>query len=224
MLTIQITESTADAEIDACIRALQAYRSGLTGKKFLEQMVSSRGGNETALDEEIAATLKQHRSGVSVPQPNFFDNQTAVNALVGVPAGAPTSAPMLVPDAVIEASTFAGTAVPGEVDTAGKLWDEAIHSSSRAKNKDGTWRARRNIGAGEVPPPPIAGQMAMPFDVPPPPPVLNVSDMIQRITAAGISPETIVLNCRAVGVSDGILGLVKAPEKFEEFMALATAS
>lgn len=35
------------------------------------------------------------------------------------------------------------------VDSAGLPWDERIHSSSRALNADGTWRARRGIGNDE---------------------------------------------------------------------------
>jgi hypothetical protein len=32
-----------------------------------------------------------------------------------------------------------------ELDASGLPWDERIHSSSKEKNKDGTWRSRRNL-------------------------------------------------------------------------------
>ena len=38
--------------------------------------------------------------------------------------------------------------VTGQVDVDGQLWNEAIHSSSKAKNKDGRWKKRK--GAPEV--------------------------------------------------------------------------
>lgn len=38
--------------------------------------------------------------------------------------------------------------VTGQVDVDGQLWNEAVHSSSKAKNKDGRWKKRK--GAPEV--------------------------------------------------------------------------
>lgn len=36
-----------------------------------------------------------------------------------------------------------------EADSRGRIWDERIHSSTRARNKDGSWRYRKNVG-GEL--------------------------------------------------------------------------
>lgn len=52
-------------------------------------------------------------------------------------------------DAAAPATTAVAAAVAGnaELDKAGLPWDERIHAETKAKNKDGTWRARRNLDA-----------------------------------------------------------------------------
>jgi hypothetical protein len=46
--------------------------------------------------------------------------------------------PELIPAATV--------ALPGaETDSSGTVWNAEIHSSSKAKNKDGTWRRKRGI-------------------------------------------------------------------------------
>lgn len=112
-------------------------------------------------------------------------------APVTVPAAPPVSAPPpptdasdpaqepSVPSAPAAPTTSAGS---DDRDTHGLPWDERIHSSSRAKNADGSWRQRRNLSpvtleavttelrnraagapsqAAVIPPPPV--------DVPQPP-------------------------------------------------------
>lgn len=36
---------------------------------------------------------------------------------------------------------------PSNLDAKGRSWDERIHASSKAKNADGTWRAKRGVAA-----------------------------------------------------------------------------
>lgn len=82
-----------------------------------------------------------------------------------------------------------------ERDVTGAVWDAAIHSSNRQKNKDGTWRARRGVTA-EVSAPPLesytptvsqpvnvtsvmqgAPETVAQAQVPPPGPVVGVPPM-----------------------------------------------
>lgn len=82
-----------------------------------------------------------------------------------------------------------------ERDVTGAVWDAAIHSSNRQKNKDGTWRARRGL-TPEVTAPPLetyvpavsqpmnvtsvmqgAPETVAQAQVPPPGPVVGVPPM-----------------------------------------------
>lgn len=42
----------------------------------------------------------------------------------------------------------------GQLDAAGVAWDAAVHSSSRALNKDGTWRVKRGLAKADAAPAP----------------------------------------------------------------------
>ena len=97
------------------------------------------------------------------------------------------------------ANASAGSSIYGELDKNGLPWDERIHSSSKNKNADETWRYLRGgdvdlraaveaelrakmanaetppappvtDNAGDVPPPPPPPAPAAAADVPPPPP------------------------------------------------------
>ena len=57
-------------------------------------------------------------------------------------------------------------ALNAEVDSTGSVWNAAIHSSSKAKNKDGTWKARRNVNAVTTPVQPVV--TPPPAETPPP--------------------------------------------------------
>jgi hypothetical protein len=112
---------------------------------------------------------------------------------------------------------------PGEVDSQGVLWDERIHSSSHAKNKDGTWRARRGLKDVAPPvataPPDIPAPPAVPDAAPPPvaAPMMPVGEVISRITAAmasgKITQADLVAACHARGLPNGLLGLGADPSK-----------
>lgn len=98
------------------------------------------------------------------------------------PAAAPDGSTAIPPSG--DAAAPAGGSV--EVDTTGLPWDQRIHSDNKSKNKDGSWRGRRNVPdatikavtaelrkaqAAPVPPPPAAAVAAAP-----PPPSAPVSD------------------------------------------------
>lgn len=50
-----------------------------------------------------------------------------------------------------------------ELDANGEVWDENEHSSSKAVNKDGTWKKKKvfNKNDGPVPPPPVESPVAI---------------------------------------------------------------
>ena len=100
---------------------------------------------------------------------------------------------------------------PGiDVDAAGMPWDGRIHSSSKAKVADGTWRQKRNLdpallssvtaelkqtmGLGVAPPPASAGVAPPPFAtsaVPPAPPASSIPPappIPTPLPSAGVAP------------------------------------
>lgn len=120
-----------------------------------------------------------------------------------------------------------------EVDIHGEVWDPAKHSSTKAKNADGSWSARRNRTAAApdpvLPPaPPVAAAPVLP-PVPPAPPVaaaaapVTVDSVIEYavgLMSAAKAPGPTIADCFSrAGVPNGIAGLAGAPEKAAEVMA-----
>lgn len=114
---------------------------------------------------------------IPVPTPTFIppipgagegDAPLVDLAIFGAGVAQPSTAPVVpLPTSVVQtgsevpalppgvaAGAQAGNAAPSnpasgvEVDKDGLPWDGRIHSESKAKNKDGTWRARRNLPDG----------------------------------------------------------------------------
>jgi hypothetical protein len=86
---------------------------------------------------------------------------------------------------------------PEELDSAGQVWDEAVHSGTRAKNVDGTWRFRRNLDKSlrtvAAPPPPARTVAAPPPPartvVAPPPPLQTVDELLQNLGGPAPAPS-----------------------------------
>ena len=77
----------------------------------------------------------------------------------------------------------------GEWDVNGEMWNEELHSSSKAKNADGTWKKRRGSAKFSPPTPPSPAVITPPpppvaatATTTPPPPDLNIGTVIRRIT------------------------------------------
>lgn len=116
-----------------------------------------------------------------------------------------------------------------EVDIHGEVWDPAKHSSTKAKNADGSWRARRNRTAAApapaLPPvPPVAAALVLP-PVPPvaaaaaPVTVNSVIEYAVGLMTAAKAPGPVIADCFSrAGVPNGIAGLAGAPEKAAEVM------
>lgn len=92
------------------------------------------------------------RNAPSIAAADLFPSAPAVPQ-AGAPSTPPVPAPPVpsapVPPAPSAPAPQASPAVGAEVDKEGLPWDARIHSSSKEKNKDGTWRQRRNLPDGE---------------------------------------------------------------------------
>jgi hypothetical protein len=143
--------------------------------------VTNEPADELELLGNYLLTVARHRTGRPIPLPSSLPDP------VGVPVVEPIPAPVPVPPTPV-------TAVDTESDARGFPWDKRIHSDTKSKNNDGTWRYRRQVdkelikkveaellastpAPTPVPPPPaVAGQPDMPPpavagqpDMPPPP-------------------------------------------------------
>jgi len=130
-----------------------------------ERGVEVSGGVRQQIDvTPVGAAAQSHVAGVvsSVPvtPPNpaaifgalaqqgvqAFNNQApapvAPQPPVAPPPTIPTTANMQPP---------APPASPPVLDSRGLPWDQRIHSSTKARNADGTWRTKRNVDAALVP-------------------------------------------------------------------------
>lgn len=109
---------------------------------------------DTGADAPSAAPLDPFLQGVELldaPLPAAAD--LFGTAPVAPPAGEP-SAPIVPPPPVPSAPPAAAPSasvlpvIPaGDVDKHGLPWDERIHSGTRVKNADGSWRQRRGVDA-----------------------------------------------------------------------------
>ena len=69
------------------------------------------------------------------------------------PVVPPPSSPVIPPpppQVAAEVSSGSNEGVSDDLDSDGVMWDATVHSESRAKNVDGTWRKRRNTKNVEV--------------------------------------------------------------------------
>lgn len=120
---------------------------------------------------------------------------SAAGASAPTPVAPPPAAPVTDEDDTSNDS-------PPDVDAKGFAWDGRIHSSSKALNKDGTWRYMRGADKAEIdrveaelrgappvppaaaadaPPPPPAPIPAEALPVPPAPPSVNGGSLFKRL-------------------------------------------
>jgi hypothetical protein len=94
-----------------------------------------------------------------------------------------------------------------DIDSAGVVWDAAVHSANRTKNADGTWRKRRGVETAVPPPPPAADSAAVPpapVTAAPnwPATVQELMPLVTRAMVAGtLTPAAIGEACRSVGIT-----------------------
>lgn len=124
-----------------------------------------------------------------------------------------------------------------ELDSEGQPWDERIHSSSRTKIANGTWKLKRGVsdelvaevkGLGFTPtngsestPPQPAEPIVENTPPPPPPPSSNkwtYAGLIQHVTANSIPILNVQAACQAEGIESFPL-LAKNPDKIDAVAA-----
>jgi len=92
-----------------------------------------------------------------------------------------------------------------DTDSAGVVWDAAVHSANRTKNVDGTWRKRRGVETAVPPPPPAADSVPpAPVTAAPnwPAAVQELMPLVTRAMVAGtLTPAAIGEACRSVGIT-----------------------
>jgi hypothetical protein len=141
----------------------------------------------------------------------------------------------------------ASTDTAGECDTRGMPWDDRIHSGSRARNKDGSWRGRRGVDPAVVAqveaellgatctapaeqPVDAADVFALSPDhapIPPAPvaqPPLSATDYSEviavtseLITAGRVTPDRVTEICATIGLNN-IVELTVCMDKIPQFM------
>lgn len=199
-----------------------------------------------AMSESLRATEDEETEDVPVRLPSsvatadeeperVFVDPTQI---FGSHAPVPTPAPPAEIQAAIPAPPapvvgFAVALAVGELDVAGHVWDERIHSGTRAKNKDGTWRTKRGVSAGVVAQVEAEMKAGKPAAVAPgvpvpPPPVaspetgLKFNDVVKRVQA-GISAGTftqadLTAQCKTLGLGS-FPELAKRPDLFASLLA-----
>ncbi len=132
------------------------------------------------LDRDAATIAREDNpevGAVPIPAPVVVENiPTATHAFAPPPY-------LDIPPRVEPAVTppLPNTPMPAvEVDSKGVAWSADLHAGNKSKNKDGTWRAKRNSGgaqddAPEVPTPPAAVTPPAPPVAPPAAPVAPVA-------------------------------------------------
>lgn len=73
---------------------------------------------------------------------------TTTTAVGSAPLSATTATAPTIPGTALTAPANGVTVLSADVDSAGLPWDERIHSSSKAKKGDGTWKIKRGLEAG----------------------------------------------------------------------------
>ena len=150
----------------------------------------------------------------------------------------PPTTPLPPPPVSATGARDADVAAGVELDSAGHAWDERIHSSSKEKVKDGTWRKRRNTGGATVEAPvavavplPPAPSASPELPLPPPPPPLpdaapaapgpkvyptSVPTLMPLVTAATTSGRVTMVQiaeaCQTLGIPNGLGGFATNPE------------
>lgn len=237
---IQLPMSTP-SERSAAFLALQEYIRALDGASPLDR---------PDVGAAPAPALPPVLPPVAAPVPALPPAPTFEGLSAPLPAGAMMTPPADdaedPPMPAFGTAAYAEKVLDGqhEVDIHGEVWDPAKHSSTKAKNADGSWRARRSRTAAApapvlppVPPeaapvlppvPPVAAAPALP-PVPPAPPVaaaaapVTVNSVIEYavgLMTAAKAPGPTIADCFSrAGVPNGIAGLAGAPEKAAEVMA-----
>lgn len=101
--------------------------------------------NNDTPDRELAAIaclIAVLRSNQPIPAPSRVSFDYADEEEVSPPPTEPQASESLLQQEAARAAEEAGA---GELDSAGIPWNERIHSGTKVKNNDGSWRLKRNV-------------------------------------------------------------------------------
>lgn len=184
MLTVHITPETPSH----MLRAIRAACNELLGETVELRL-------PTAAVESLQAFADQEQAALSA------HNATPITIIEPIEDNRQDRVPAVHTDEPAE-----------ELDSAGQPWNAELHSSSRAKVADGTWKKRRGAAQAEPPAVPEA-----PAAAPPLPPAAPTAEPIMPKIFALITSQIVTINqaveaAQAEGYADlGANGLGGAP-------------
>lgn len=235
-------EPEAYAKIRAIVEVLsgqaQAFRSGGAVVAALFPKHAELEAHAAAGEAETLAKLEAENPQFGrQPLPDGGVHFTAHNEVSSGPL-APPSPPSAPSPAAAAPSTSAPAAPPvssADVDKNGLPWDERIHSGSRAKVADGSWRMKRGVEPTKIakveaelrgqipaaaPPPPVANPLAnlKPEAAPLPPaaPELTFGMVAKRVAAkltlGELTTAELTKRLAGLGFPDGLHTINARPD------------
>jgi hypothetical protein len=148
---IQISFDEHSLPTQAVLRATAVFLSTLAGDLTLRtkaEVQATAGDTGHITDADIGTDAD--RPNVDAPSTAGAETLPTAEAIFGQNPSVPVP-PVPGPEAAANVPTVpAAPTSPADVDSGGLRWDERIHSSSRAKVADGTWRQKRGVDAALV--------------------------------------------------------------------------
>lgn len=180
----------------------------------------------------IAALIEARKADDVALKANYGEREVSKAAALEAPPAAVAAEVPPPPPPVESVAANTAPAAGVELDSAGQPWNELLHSSSREKIKDGTWRKRRNSGNGAASDDvlPLVTPPAVAAVAPPPPPPLpavetasaakvyptSVPTLMPLVTAATTSGRVTMVQiaeaCQSLGIPNGLGGFATNPE------------
>lgn len=229
---------------------IELKMDGSAIKKALDETLATFNRDELATEAEIVANDEANRVHVATDNAiaeaaSKFGKQPLPAEATGPLAPAPspaaadpsTTAPAVppvfstvapVPPVPAAASTpappVASPAPAATVDKNGLPWDERIHSSSRAMNADGSWRAKRGVQGALVAQ--VEAELraqtpvpAAPVTTAPTPPVPAAPGVNHTVPAPPAGEEKLTFQTAVARIGPKLRDGTITPEKFLEAMA-----
>lgn len=227
-----IKQRVRQHEADALDRSVRAVTDIVAAHR--DRMAGEGPELGEQLERELAHAASDPNPGDDLPPQ---DDPAAILAAAqagGVPLDDPAA---VLAAAAAQASTSAPAGTPAtstELDASGLPWDERIHSGSRAKVKDGTWRKRSKLEDGVYEK--IEAELRLHYPkpvahVPPPPPAgaagggSDFAALVQRLHAGfarqddPVTKDQQIAAMKHFGLS-GLEELSKRPDLFEGFAGM----
>ena len=231
MLTVHITDDTKPA----MLRAIRAACNELLGETHTDLTTQAAEHNSRAVALHAAAEAESDKAAAALTVHNYAQGGEVSGGHMYRVGEQPSEQTVLAshatPITLIEAvednrqDRVPAILVDEELDSAGQPWNAELHSSSRAKVADGTWKKRR--GAAQAATETIAQDDAatlvpMQSAPPVPPAPTDSAEPIMPKIFALITSQIVTINqaveaAQAEGFADlGANGLGGAPREAQE--------